>query len=78
MIYFLNNQEIFGQFKTADGTTYPSNWLDLSNDKDKQDLGIICLEEFYDYDINYDYQNYKIIFEDDFENKKRIWRLCPR
>lgn len=47
MIYTLDNVEIFGQFKTKDGTTYPSNWLDLSTEIEKQAINVITLTEIF-------------------------------
>lgn len=47
MIYFLNSQQIIGQFTLSNGTTYPAGWLQLSSPTDRSGLGFVTLTEVF-------------------------------
>ena len=72
MIYILKNKEITRQFTTENGTTYPSNWLELSTEEDRKSAGIIgltvILPELNDGERHGDYV-------DDYESLTRTYSV---
>lgn len=72
MIYIRNEEEINGQFKTENGTTYPSNWCDFASPEELEELGIIALQEIYPVlESNETYGGYI----DDLVNKTRTYKV---
>lgn len=77
MIYILNGEDITGKQFYYNNITYPSNWLDLSTDAEKNDLGIIKLEEVYPEIIESD-KKYNSTYVDDYVNKLRIYNIVDK
>jgi len=46
-VYFYNNQQIIGAFRTSNGNSYPENWCANSTVEDLNAIGVVCLLEVW-------------------------------
>ena len=73
MIYILEGQELHGQFKTSDGTTYPGNWCELSTSEELTAIGIISLTEVWPELA--EGQEYSSTYIDDYAKLTRTYNI---